>query len=99
MGLVTTELDSTGLECDHVSCFIGSCNLRAAKNDGKKGAEANTCGELQSWSQPHRKTHRSHRTSLEVPRGSAVGTAHQGQEGRYTCLLASSHLQGCPTGC
>lgn len=44
---MTTELDSTGLECDHVSCFIGRCNLRAAKNDGKKGAEANTRGELE----------------------------------------------------
>lgn len=37
--MATVQLDRTGLEYDHISCFIG----RAAKNDGKrKEAEINT---------------------------------------------------------
>ena len=37
--MATIQLDRTGLEYDHICCFIG----RAAKNDGKrKGAETNT---------------------------------------------------------
>lgn len=56
------ELDSIVLERGHISCFIGRCNLEAAKNDGKKKkAEANTMYELPSWSQLHKKMQLSHR--------------------------------------
>lgn len=35
-GLVATELNSTGLEWDHINCFIGGCNPRTTKSNGKK---------------------------------------------------------------
>ena len=63
---------------------------------GKKQKQTQ-CGEFPSWSQLHGKAHQLCGTSLDVPHGSVVGTAHQGEEGRCPGLPASSHhLQVCP---
>lgn len=46
MGLMATvQLDRTGLEYDHISCFIG----RAAKNDGKKERDRNKHSVVSFW--------------------------------------------------